>query len=101
MNSAPPPGPRVSSTLAESRPQYPIVCVPQISLSADLSCGSVAQRKLKNDLLNNPTKMMRKGNSFYLVNTKFEDDNQGLATTPYEIIRVDRDSGEYECPLDE
>lgn len=80
---------------------YPNVCLSQISLSPDLSCGSVAQRELKNDLLNNPTKMMRKGNAFYLVNTKFEDANQGLATTPYEIIRVDRDSGEYECPQNE
>lgn len=61
----------------------------------------MAQRKLNSDLFNNPTKMMRKGNSFYVVNTKFEDANQGLATTPYEIVRVDRDDGQYECPEEE
>ena len=60
----------------------------------------MAQRELKNDLFNNPTKMMRKGNSFYVVHTKFGDDNQVLETTPYEIVRVDRDSGDYECPED-
>lgn len=75
--------------------------ITEISLSLDRTCGFVAQRKLNSDLFNNPTKMMRKGNSFYVVNTKFEDANQGLATTPYEIVRVDRDDGQYECPEEE
>ena len=54
-------------------------------------------RAMKSDLFNNPTKMLRKGNAFYAVNAKFEELAQERTTSSYEIIRVDRDSGEYDC----
>ena len=40
---------------------------------------------------------MRKGNSLYAVNAKFGTADEDVATTPYEIVRVDRDDGELAC----
>lgn len=40
---------------------------------------------------------MRKGNSFYVVSAKFITPEEDRPTTPYEIVRVDRDGGELAC----
>eukprot|EP00904_Undaria_pinnatifida_P006166 jgi/Undpi1/267/HiC_scaffold_1.g00263.m1 len=71
--------------------------ITEIALSPDLTCAHVMPRAMKSDLFNNPTKMLRKGNAFYAVNAKFEELAQKRTTRSYEIIRVDRDSGEYDC----
>lgn len=68
-----------------------------MTLSADLSCGAVIPRVLTNELFNNPTTAARKGHSFYVVNAKFGVPEEDRSTTAYEIVRVDRDSGEYNC----
>ncbi|CAM9350375.1 unnamed protein product [Ectocarpus fasciculatus] len=69
----------------------------EVSLAADLSCGSVAPRVLSNPLFNYPTTAMRKGNSLYAVNAKLGVAIEDIPTTTYEIVRVDRDSGELAC----
>ena len=69
----------------------------QVSLSADFSCGFVSPIILKSDMFDNPTTAMRKGNSLYVVQAKFTVPDDEKATTAYEIIRVDRDGGEYNC----
>lgn len=69
----------------------------QISLSEDLSCGSVAPRGLTNVLFDTPTTAGRKGNSLYAVNGKFNVAEEDVPTTEFEIVRVDRDGGEYMC----
>eukprot|EP00904_Undaria_pinnatifida_P006177 jgi/Undpi1/268/HiC_scaffold_1.g00264.m1 len=71
--------------------------IKQVTLSADLSCGAVIPRVLTNELFNNPTTAARKGHSFYVVNAKFGVPEEDRSTTAYEIVRVDRDSGEYNC----
>ena len=81
-----------------SLPRYFRLCVSkQVSLAADLSCGSGAPRALSNPLFDTQTTAMRKGNSLYAVNVKFGVANEDIATTAYEIVRVDRDSGELAC----
>lgn len=69
----------------------------QVSLSADLSCGSVLPRVQVNEYFDYPTTTVRKGNSFYTVMLKFEVAPEDVATTAYEIVRTDRDSGLYMC----
>ncbi|CAN0371531.1 unnamed protein product [Pylaiella littoralis] len=69
----------------------------EVSLSADLSCGSIAPRVLKNTRFDRPTTAMRKGNSLYAVNAKFDVAEGDRPNTAYEIVRVDRDSGELAC----
>ncbi|CAM9955305.1 unnamed protein product [Ectocarpus sp. 13 AM-2016] len=69
----------------------------EVSLSADLSCGSVATRTLSNPLFDRQTTAMRKGNSLYAVNAKLDVAEEDIATTAYEIVRVDRDGGELAC----
>lgn len=68
-----------------------------MSLSADLSCGSVAPRALSNPMFDTQTTAMRKGDSLYAVNAKFGVAEEDVDTTAYEIVRVDRDSGELAC----
>lgn len=43
---------------------------------------------------------MRKGNSLYTVNAKLDVAEEDIATTAYEIVRVDRDGGELACEDD-
>lgn len=69
----------------------------QVSLSADLSCGSVSTRVLVNEYFDFPATMIRKGNSFYTVMSKFGVEPGDIATTAYEIVRTDRDGGVYMC----
>lgn len=71
--------------------------VQKITLSPDLSCGYINPRPLANPLFDVQTTMIRKGNSLYVVNAKFGTDDADVATTPYEILRVDRDDGELVC----
>lgn len=63
---------------------------PQVSLSADLSCGTVV-RTLKNDLFDQPSTAVRKGNSLYAVMFKIDTPAEDVPTTTYEVVRVDRD----------
>eukprot|EP00903_Cladosiphon_okamuranus_P016257 g14994.t1 len=65
----------------------------EVSLSPDLSCGSVVPRSLASPLFDTQSTAMRKGNSLYAVNAKFGTADEDVATTPYEIVRVDRDDG--------
>ena len=69
----------------------------QVSLSADLSCGFVSPRFLYSELFDFPGTTARKGNSLYTLQSKFGVAPEDVATTPYEIIRTDRDSGEFAC----
>ncbi|CAM9340050.1 unnamed protein product [Ectocarpus sp. 6 AP-2014] len=69
----------------------------EVSLSADLSCGSVARRALSHPMFDTQTTAMRKGNSLYAVNAKFGVAEEDVDTAAYEIVRVDRDSGELAC----
>lgn len=69
----------------------------QISLSPDFTCGSVAPRVLTDPMFDNCTTGMRKGNSLYVVSAKFSTPPEDIPTTSYEIVRVDRDDGEYAC----
>lgn len=57
----------------------------------------MAPRSLANPLFDTPTTAMRKGNSLYAVNAKFGTADEDVATTSYEIVRVDRDDGELPC----
>ena len=57
----------------------------------------MAPRALSNPLFDTQTTAMRKGNSLYAVNVKFGVANEDIATTAYEIVRVDRDKGELAC----
>ena len=75
----------------------PLPAPTQISLSADLTCGFVVPRALTSVLFDTPTTAVRKGNSLYAVNAKFGVAEEDVPTTEYEIVRVDRDSGEYVC----
>lgn len=69
----------------------------QVSLSPDFSCGSVAPRVLTSELFDMPTTAARMGNSLYVVSAKFGVPEEDRPTTAYEIVRVDRDSGEFNC----
>ena len=69
----------------------------KVALSGDLTCGFVSPILLTSDMFNSPTTAMRKGNSLYVVQAKFSVPAEETAMTPYEIIRVDRDAGEYNC----
>lgn len=71
----------------------------QVSLSADLSCGSISPRALTNPLLEQATTAMRKGNSLYAVSGKFDVPEEDRPNTTYEIARVDRDGGELACDV--
>ena len=62
-----------------------------MSLSAKLTCGTVV-RTLRNDLFDQPSTAVRKGNSLYAVMFKIDTPTEDVPTTPYEIVRVDRDS---------
>lgn len=68
-------------------------------LSADFTCGFVSPVSLKSDLFDSPTTAIRKGNSLYVVQAKFSVALEDSAMTPYEIVRVDRDAGEYNCTV--
>lgn len=68
-----------------------------MSLSADLSCGSVSPRGLTNEYFDFPSTMVRKGNSLYTVMAKFGVATEDIASTPYEIIRTDRDGTGFVC----
>lgn len=68
-----------------------------MSLSADLTCGYVFPRALTNTMFDTPTTAMQKGNSLYDVNAKFGVAEEDRAGTAYEIVRVDRDDGEFAC----
>eukprot|EP00904_Undaria_pinnatifida_P000569 jgi/Undpi1/10512/HiC_scaffold_29.g12962.m1 len=72
--------------------------ITEVSLSADLTCGSVLPRVLGNDNFDYPATTVRKGNSFYTVMSKFGVAEEDVSTTSYEIVRTDRDSGVYACP---
>ncbi|CAM9436774.1 unnamed protein product [Laminaria digitata] len=72
--------------------------ITEVSLSADLSCGFVSPHVLVNEHFDFPATTARKGNSLYTVMSKFEVAPEDVATTPYEIVRTDRDGGEYLCP---
>lgn len=72
----------------------------QVSLSEDMTCGSVAPRVLTNPLFDSPTTAMRKGNALYVVSAKFSTPEEEVPTTSYEIVRVDRDGGEYACSVE-
>ncbi|CAM9764608.1 unnamed protein product [Ectocarpus sp. 12 AP-2014] len=69
----------------------------EVSLAANLTCGSLAPRSLSNPLFDTQTTAMRKGNSLYAVNAKFGVAAEDVPATAYEIVRVDRDSGELAC----
>lgn len=71
----------------------------QVSLSADLSCGSIAPRVLTNSAFQRPTTAMRKGNSLYAVSAKFDVPEEDWPSTSYEIARVDRDGGDLMCSV--
>ena len=71
--------------------------MPQISLSPDLTCGSVAPRVLTNADFVTPTTAMRKGNSLYVVDAKFSVAAEDVPNTEYSITRLDRDDGELTC----
>ena len=72
----------------------------QVALSSDLSCGSVV-RNLTSEYFDDPSTAMRKGASLYAVNAKFGTTSiNGVATTPFEIVRVDRDAGDGACLAD-
>jgi sugar lactone lactonase YvrE len=58
-----------------------------VDLSADLSSGTVVDY-LTSDAYNVPTTSARFGSSLYAVNAKFG--TPATPTTPYEIVRVDR-----------
>lgn len=62
----------------------------QVSLSANLSCGAVV-RTLQNDLFDEPSTAVRKGNSLYAVMFKYQTPAEEVETPAYEIVRVDRD----------
>lgn len=62
----------------------------QVSLSTNLSCGTVV-RALENDLFDEPSTAVRKGNSLYAVMFKFFTPAEDVETTAYEVVRVDRD----------
>lgn len=68
----------------------------QISLSDDLSCGTLSPREIYSEDFDVPTTALRKGNNLYAVNAKFGVEDP--TTTEYEIIRVDRDDSPYTCP---
>ena len=70
----------------------------QVSLSADLTCGTVV-RTLRNDFFDQPSTAVRKGNSLYVVMFKFDTPTEDTPTTTYEIVRVDRDGDTVDaCP---
>ncbi|CAM9696372.1 unnamed protein product [Ectocarpus sp. 13 AM-2016] len=69
----------------------------EVSLAANLTCGSLAPRSISNPLFDVQTTAMRKGNSLYAVNAKFGVAAEDVPATAYEIVRVDRDSGELAC----
>ena len=69
----------------------------QVALSADFTCGFVSPVFLTSDMFDTPTTAMRKGNSLYVVQAKFGVPFEERAMTSYEIIRVDRDAGEFNC----
>ncbi|CAM9700792.1 unnamed protein product [Ascophyllum nodosum] len=72
----------------------------EVALSSDLSCGSVV-RNLTSEYFDDPSTAMRKGASLYAVNAKFGTTSiNGVATTPFEIVRVDRDAGDGACLAD-
>lgn len=73
--------------------------VHQVSLSADFTCGAVAPRALVSELFDDPATGVRKGNFLYVVLSKFGVAADDVATTSYEIVRVDRDGGEYACSV--
>ena len=55
-------------------------------------------RNLTSEYFDDPSTAVLKGTSLYAVNAKFETkDTYGVDTTPFEIIRVDRDAGEGAC----
>ncbi|CAN0504744.1 unnamed protein product, partial [Scytosiphon promiscuus] len=68
----------------------------KVALSGDLSCGTVV-RNLTSTYYDFPATAVRKGNSLYYVNGKFGLPEEDVASTPYEIARVDRDGGEDTC----
>ncbi|CAN0084079.1 unnamed protein product [Hapterophycus canaliculatus] len=68
----------------------------KVALSSDLSCGTVV-RNFTSDYYDFPATAVRKGNSLYYVNGKFGVAEEDVASTSYEIVRVDRDGGEDAC----
>ncbi|CAN0538015.1 unnamed protein product, partial [Scytosiphon promiscuus] len=62
----------------------------QVSLSPDLSCGSVLPRVQVNEYFDFPTTTVRKGNSFYTVMMKFGLPAEDIPTSSFEIVRTDR-----------
>ena len=79
--------PQTHSTISSSDP----FTRQQVSLSQDLSCGTVVRTFMDDVLDDQPATAVRKGNSLYVIifrnTTPFED----IPNTPYEIYRVDRD----------
>lgn len=57
----------------------------------------MAPRALTHPLFDFSTTAMRKGNSLYAVSAKANVAEEDVATTSYEIVRVDRDGGEMAC----
>ena len=55
-------------------------------------------RNLTNEYFDDPSTAVLKGNSLYTVNAKFATKVlNGEDITPFEILRVDRDSAEGAC----
>ncbi|CAM9316699.1 unnamed protein product [Ascophyllum nodosum] len=75
----------------------PRMRIREVALSADFTCGFVSPVFLTSDMFDTPTTAMRKGNSLYVVQAKFGVPFEERAMTSYEIIRVDRDAGEFNC----
>ncbi|CAM9898713.1 unnamed protein product [Scytosiphon promiscuus] len=73
-----------------------VMQISEVALSGELSCGTVV-RNLTSTYYDFPATAARKGNSLYYVNGKFGVPEEDVPSTPYEIVRVDRDGGEDTC----
>eukprot|EP00752_Nemacystus_decipiens_P005253 g4767.t1 len=71
--------------------------VVEVLLSADLSCGTIT-RRLVNELFNDPATALRKGNSIWTTISMWSIPADDIATTQFQLVRVDRDSAVSECP---
>eukprot|EP00752_Nemacystus_decipiens_P018569 g16648.t1 len=71
--------------------------VVEVLLSADLSCGTIT-RRLENEFFNDPATALRKGNSIWTTVSMWAVQGEDIATTQYQLVRVDRDSAVSECP---
>ncbi|CBJ33771.1 superoxide dismutase [Ectocarpus siliculosus] len=70
--------------------------VVEVLLSEDLSCGTIT-RRLSNEFFNDPATALRKGNSMWTTISMWAVSGEEIATTQYQLVRVDRDSAVSEC----